>query len=225
MYTHVLLYTHVYTVDNENADIWSLGITIIECAQGQPPHFDAKPLRAMYMIASKPAPTLADESHWSPEMVTFLNRCLQKDPYERATSHELESHIWIKQPYDEIRETDITPEGASLQVLRSLSKRTQQHLLDMRRKRQENTDMTSTLQTFTKMEEVNTMGTETTIGGNTKRDGAGGRDTWRTLTMETEAVHTLDGAASARGGGGTWTKHPCGLAAKEVYYAIHYTIP
>lgn len=162
------------------------------------------------MIASKPAPTLADESMWSPEMISFLNRCLQKDPYERATSHELESHTWIRAAFDEIRATENSVEGASLAVLRGLSRRTQAHLLEMRRKRQENTDM-STLQTFTKLEEVNTMGTETTIhGGNTKRETKD--QTWRTQTMDTDAVHAISGSA---GPGGTWTKHPRGLLAKE----------
>ena len=79
----MILFIHIHNTyyiysDGENADIWSLGITIIELAQGQPPHFDAKPLRAMYMIASKPAPKLKEESKWSLDMIEFLDKCLQK---------------------------------------------------------------------------------------------------------------------------------------------------
>jgi hypothetical protein len=175
-------------VDGENADIWSLGITIIECAQGQPPHFDAKPLRAMYMIASKPAPRLADESNWSSDMIHFLDRCLQKDPYERATSAELEKHVWITEELKEIRESESKGLGASLAILRTLARNTQQAIEEMRRARQESSD-TSTFQTFSaKIDDINTMETEAAKGG-----GAG---TWR--TMETEA------AGQTGGGPGTW---------------------
>mmetsp|Transcript_11399 Transcript_11399/g.17341 ORF Transcript_11399/g.17341 Transcript_11399/m.17341 type:complete len:555 (+) Transcript_11399:66-1730(+) len=77
------------------ADIWSLGITIIELCEGQPPHYDVHPMRAIFMIPMKPAPKLREPSKWSSEMENFLSRCLQKNPDERATSDELLNHPWI----------------------------------------------------------------------------------------------------------------------------------
>jgi serine/threonine protein kinase len=134
----------------------------------------------MYMIASKPAPRLADESKWSREMVDFLDKCLQKDPYVRATSADLAIHPWIQGELKEIRRAEQNGQGSSLAVLRTLAKNSQAALEDMRRCRQESSD-TSTFQTFTaKIDDINTMETEAAKGG---------VGTWRTNTMETEAVH------------------------------------
>lgn len=77
------------------ADIWSLGITIIELCEGQPPHFNVHPMRAIFMIPMKPAPTFKNPSHWTPEMNSFLARCLQKKSEDRANTDELLSHPWI----------------------------------------------------------------------------------------------------------------------------------
>mmetsp|Transcript_3239 Transcript_3239/g.5031 ORF Transcript_3239/g.5031 Transcript_3239/m.5031 type:complete len:553 (+) Transcript_3239:87-1745(+) len=77
------------------ADIWSLGITLIELCEGQPPHYNVHPMRAIFMIPMKPAPKLKEPSKWSAEMENFLSRCLQKNPDERATSEELLQHPWI----------------------------------------------------------------------------------------------------------------------------------
>eukprot|EP00971_Amphidinium_carterae_P210408 4174851-Amphidinium_carterae.1 len=39
---------------NAKADVWSLGITCVEMAEGQPPYFYFPPLRAMFVISNKP---------------------------------------------------------------------------------------------------------------------------------------------------------------------------
>jgi serine/threonine kinase 3 len=67
------------------ADIWSLGITVIEMAEMRPPHSDVHPMRVIFMIPSRPAPTLTHAERWSPEIQSFLARCLQKDPEARAS--------------------------------------------------------------------------------------------------------------------------------------------
>eukprot|EP00041_Stephanoeca_diplocostata_P019690 m.428128 g.428128 ORF g.428128 m.428128 type:complete len:472 (+) comp21372_c0_seq2:294-1709(+) len=78
-----------------NADIWSLGITAIEMADGKPPYADVHPMRAMFMIPANPPPTLAHPEKWSPIFVDFLAQCLVKKPEQRATSTTLLQHKLI----------------------------------------------------------------------------------------------------------------------------------
>ena len=79
------------------ADVWSLGITVIEMAEGAPPHSNLNPLRAIFLIPSKPAPTLADPDNWSPEMLDFIRCCCMKDPNERSDSAMLTCHPFVMQ--------------------------------------------------------------------------------------------------------------------------------
>lgn len=79
------------------ADVWSLGITAIEMAEGAPPHSNLNPLRAIFLIPSKPAPTLADPDNWSPEMLDFIRVCCKKDPSERSDSALLTNHSFVRQ--------------------------------------------------------------------------------------------------------------------------------
>lgn len=79
------------------ADVWSLGITAIEMAEGAPPHSNLNPLRAIFLIPSKPAPTLADPDIWSPAMLDFIRVCCKKDPSERSDSALLTSHPFVRQ--------------------------------------------------------------------------------------------------------------------------------
>ena len=86
------------------ADVWSLGITVIEMAEGAPPHSNLNPLRAIFVIPTKPAPTLADPDNWSPEMLDFVRCCCQKDPSQRHDSALLSSHPFIKQEVIALRQ-------------------------------------------------------------------------------------------------------------------------
>lgn len=47
----------VGTMYDMKVDIWSLGIVALELADGEPPNLRLNPMKALYMIASGPAPT------------------------------------------------------------------------------------------------------------------------------------------------------------------------
>ncbi len=80
---------------NKKTDIWSLGITAIEMAEGEPPYFHIHPIRAMFVIANKPAQGLSDPKQWSPEFNSFVSLCLKIDPKHRPTAAELLAHPFI----------------------------------------------------------------------------------------------------------------------------------
>jgi len=79
----------------EKFDIWSLGITTIEMADGQPPYNEMNPIRAMYMIPYREPPTFSEQKSYSNECRQFLKRCLQKDPKQRPTAKDLLSDPFI----------------------------------------------------------------------------------------------------------------------------------
>lgn len=78
------------------ADVWSLGITAIELADGKPPLFDEHPMRALAMIPRNPPPGLKTASAWSPLMVDFVRFLLQKVPSARPTAAECLEHPFIR---------------------------------------------------------------------------------------------------------------------------------
>lgn len=57
---------------NQSTDIWSLGITCIEMAEGEPPNADTKPLKAMMMIISNPPQGLSKPYNWSKQFNSFI---------------------------------------------------------------------------------------------------------------------------------------------------------
>ncbi|KAJ5066244.1 sterile20-like kinase isoform b-related [Anaeramoeba ignava] len=77
-------------------DIWSLGITILELAEGNPPLSDTHPMRAIFLIPSRPSPTFREPEKWSKTLKDFLALCLTKDPDKRPGAIELLEHEFIK---------------------------------------------------------------------------------------------------------------------------------
>ncbi|EDV22887.1 uncharacterized protein TRIADDRAFT_28410 [Trichoplax adhaerens] len=74
---------------NTQADIWSLGITLIELAESQPPYAEMQPTRVLFKIVRAEPPILASNTKWSDSFHDFLRKCLVKDPSGRSTVEQL----------------------------------------------------------------------------------------------------------------------------------------
>ena len=122
------------------ADIWSLGITAIEMACGQPPHSDKpSPLQCMFLIPKAPAPRLPEkrkfqhdhdasgyhmhhDHDWSDEFRDWVSKACDKDIKRRFNADELLKHKWF------------TRKGLSLNITLKLVENVQP-LIDARRER------------------------------------------------------------------------------------------
>jgi len=80
---------------DEKADIWSLGITCIEMAKGNPPHHRLQPTEALKKIIKGDAPTLVGDRHHK-QFRDFVSLCLNKDPAKRPSAEVLLKHKFIK---------------------------------------------------------------------------------------------------------------------------------
>ncbi|CRK93540.1 CLUMA_CG007073, isoform A [Clunio marinus] len=80
------------SVYENRADVWALGITAIELADGKPPFGDMNPTRTMFQILRNPPPTLYRPSNWSQNFNDFIAECLEKNPDHRPFLAELMEH-------------------------------------------------------------------------------------------------------------------------------------
>jgi len=78
-------------------DIWSLGIMMMEMAQGEPPYMEFPPLRALFLITTKGIPPLKEQTRWSPDFHDFFNRCIDVKVETRPDADTLLAHPFLKQ--------------------------------------------------------------------------------------------------------------------------------
>eukprot|EP00063_Salmo_salar_P080765 XP_014055600.1 PREDICTED: mitogen-activated protein kinase kinase kinase kinase 4 isoform X5 [Salmo salar] len=77
------------------SDLWSLGITALEMAEGAPPLCDMHPMRALFLIPRNPPPKLKSKK-WSKKFLTFVESCLVKNYLHRPATETLLRHSFIK---------------------------------------------------------------------------------------------------------------------------------
>ncbi|CDF39750.1 Serine/threonine protein kinase [Chondrus crispus] len=76
------------------ADIWSLGITAIELAQGRAPYTNYAPMKVLFLTMQNAPPTISGPTadQYSAKYKDFVASCLQKDPKVRPSAKQLLKH-------------------------------------------------------------------------------------------------------------------------------------
>ncbi|XP_054253629.1 serine/threonine-protein kinase PAK 3-like [Indicator indicator] len=76
-------------------DIWSLGITAVEMAEGEPPYACEKDSRVGDLIAANGTPELQNPAEFSAVLLDFLQCCLEVDVDRRWSAKDLLQHPFV----------------------------------------------------------------------------------------------------------------------------------
>ena len=79
-----------------SADIWSVGITAVELAEGAPPYVEYPPSKAMVEIAQRGFPGYRHPEMHSNEFCDFVSHCVVMNPAQRWTINQLLKHPFMK---------------------------------------------------------------------------------------------------------------------------------
>ncbi|KAG7210389.1 hypothetical protein KM043_011922 [Ampulex compressa] len=77
---------------DSRCDVWSVGITAIELAEGNPPLSELHPMRALFQIPRNPPPALKNPDIHTADLQDFIAECLVKDLEHRPFVSELKEH-------------------------------------------------------------------------------------------------------------------------------------
>ena len=81
---------------DSKCDIWSLGITCIELAEGAPPYSEVRTFLVMKKILNNPPKGLTNPKLWSDDFNDFVEKCLIFNPAQRPTAAQLLNHRFIQ---------------------------------------------------------------------------------------------------------------------------------
>ncbi|GMT03627.1 hypothetical protein PENTCL1PPCAC_25801, partial [Pristionchus entomophagus] len=81
---------------DSRSDLWSLGITCLEMAEGHPPLCDMHPMRALFLIPRNSPPRLKRGRKWSKKFESFIETVLVKDYHQRPYTDQLLRHSFIR---------------------------------------------------------------------------------------------------------------------------------
>lgn len=103
----------------DKVDVWSLGITALEMANGEPPHYHKKPLKALLLITTSPSPTVANPEKWSESFQDFLAHALAVDVGVRESEERSRTSGGARRSCWSIRSWRIRVRRRSLLALRT----------------------------------------------------------------------------------------------------------
>lgn len=89
------------------SDIWSLGASIYELAEGE------LPFSGMGGIMLKNGAEMPDLNGWSDDLNNIMHRCLEKEPWKRVKAHEIEEIAMERVAYYNVHLKDY-PSGSTI---------------------------------------------------------------------------------------------------------------